>query len=191
MENLINLAIIYLLSIPALVALLVALPALFPTRTQRAAAVAAHLPIRAAAVGVVNLGFFTLLSLGFFVLGEATGQGIFSIPGLLLLSLLLMLSAVGLGGVAPLTGQRLLPAAPPFRQTLTGALVLTLAAYAPLIGWLILFPYLLALGLGALLLGFFIRPGQPGQSNQPAPPPPSDLIPTPPSDPPPLESPLP
>lgn len=188
MENLINLGIIYLLSIPPLVALLVAMPALFPTRTQRAAAVATHLPIRAALVGFVNLGFFTLLSVGFFVLGEATGQGIFAIPGLLLLSLLLMLSAVGLGGVAPLAGQRLLPTAPPFRQTLTGALALTLAVYAPLIGWLILFPYLLALGLGALLLGFFIRPVQPGQPN---PSPITNPIPTPPSDPPPLEAPLP
>lgn len=143
------------------VALFMAVAALFVGRVERGRRAADDSPGRSFAVGAVNVLFLGALGLGFSALVDATGQDVFQLPALLFLSLLAILVTFGLTCVAVLLGSRLFPTASPFRRRLGGGIVLTLAALTPFVGWFGLLPYAAFLGSGAMILGL-LRGAAPG-----------------------------
>ena len=165
MDSLVSYAILLLLSAITFASLFAAVLGLFPARVGHIRTTLQLTPIRAAVVGAINLTFFGLLTLGSFALGEATGIQLLALPGVLIIAVLLAVIALGLTGTAALLGERLLPSQSALRQVALGGMALSTACYAPLVGWFVLFPCLMAIALGAFILSFFVRP---------APPPPDD-----------------
>ncbi len=130
------------------------LQTLFPTRTERTRQMAETSPVRAFFVGLVNFLFFGTICLISITFGEKV-HGIFLIPGFIVLGLLILALALGLGGIVQLTGNRLFPEKSPLTRTVWGTSTLYLACLTPFVGWFGLFIYIGFLGIGAFILTFF------------------------------------
>ncbi len=135
-----------------LVALFVAMGALFPRQIADVQSKSSDMPGRSFLLGLVNVVFLSVIA------AALSGAGDFpQLIALLLFAILVIGLAFGLAGMAPLIGERLLPESSGVRQTGWGAAIMVVASLTPFIGWFLLFPYLSFRGLGALLLGLFAR----------------------------------
>ena len=67
----------------------------------------------------------------------------------------------GLAALAQLTGARFNGSATPLGQDLRGGLLLVLVCLAPYVGWFIFTPAILSTAIGAGMLTFFQRKGNP------------------------------
>ncbi len=135
-----------------LVALFVAMGALFPRQIVAVKSTGSAMPGRSFLLGLINVLFLSV------IVAALSGGGDF--PQLLALLLFAVLGvglAFGLAGMAPLIGERLLPESSGFRQAAWGAAIMVVASLTPFIGWFLLFPYLSFRGLGAFILGLFTR----------------------------------
>lgn len=155
MNEAIGLLIIVLLLAGAIAAYCVAMVLFFGRAVTNAEVTVTVAPWRAFGVGLVNLLFFgtiAVLSLG---VADSTGIGVLSLPALVALVLVGMGWSVGLTALARVAGARLLPTANGFQQVAAGAALLTVASLLPVVGWFILLPYLLFVGLGASIMSLF------------------------------------
>ncbi len=133
-----------------LAALLATLIYLLPQRVSRARHALQRAPGRAFLVGLANALFFGILAALFSQGGDLGG-----LLALLILLALLALAAIGLAGTLLLLRERIYAPAPStLAVTLKTGLLLIAAALAPIIGWFVLAPILLLVGLGAALLGW-------------------------------------
>jgi hypothetical protein len=137
------------------------LAALFPDRVARTRAAASAMPGRAFVVGLVNWVFFAAVVLALLALTQWTNVQLFALPAFAIAVAVAVAAIFGLAGVVELIGGRLLTHTPGARRTGLGALALTWACALPFIGWFALLPYVLALGLGAVILSLLVsyRPG--------------------------------
>ena len=140
----------------ALPALLVFLNTIFTRTTERAAhrlAYGRKLPLLTGILMLIIIGGpgLVLLSMG----------SIFQLIGTLIIFGLLLWAFAGLGAVARLVGYRLSEMgnrdSNSITEVLSGAVVLTFAIAFPLVGWVIIFPVGLVLGIGATTLSLFKR----------------------------------
>ena len=65
------------------------------------------------------------------------------------------LAGFGLSSVVNMVGERVMPEQSLLKRTFWSTLLLCLASALPLVGWFLLLPYLLAIGIGGVILGFF------------------------------------
>ena len=133
-------------------AFFVVLSALFPGRIARVQAAAAAMPGRAIVVGLVNWIFFAAVVLALLALTQWTHVQLLAVPALAIAAVVALAAIFGLAGVVEMLGARLLVNTPGPRRTSLGALVLAWACALPYAGWFVLLPYVLALGLGAVIL---------------------------------------
>lgn len=148
MTDLMSAAILTLLGFVTLVALLTTLTYLIPQRAERSRQILQERPGRAFVIGLVNLLFFGVLAAVFSQAGEAGG-----LLGLIILLTLLGLSVIGLTGLLLLLRHRFYP---PHEETNHSLLAVTVRSsailmagfLAPVVGWFILAPILLIVGLG-------------------------------------------
>jgi hypothetical protein len=133
-------------------AFFIVLSALFPDRVSRVRAVASAMPGRSVVVGLVNWIFFAAVVLALLALTQWTHIQLLALPALAIAAVLALAAIFGLAGVVELVGERLLVHTPGARRTGLGALVLAWACALPYAGWFALLPYVLALGLGAVIL---------------------------------------
>lgn len=150
----VGVVIVGLASAVTLVALFLAVAALFRDKTDRARRAADESPGRSFVIGAVNVLFLSALGFGFSALAEGVAQ-VLQLPAVLFLSLLAILIVFGLSAAAALIGERLFPAAGAYRRRLGGSVVLVLASLAPFVGWFGFFPYVVCLGSGGFILGLF------------------------------------
>ena len=135
-----------------LVALFVAMGALFPRQIADVKSKSSDMPGRSFLVGMINVVFLSV------IIAALSGGGDFpQFVALLLFAILVIGLAFGLASMAPLIGERLLPKSSELRQAGWGAAIMVVASLTPFIGWFLLFPYLSFRGLGAFLLGLFAR----------------------------------
>jgi hypothetical protein len=124
--------------------------ALFPERVAAMRAQADAAPLRAFVIG------FNVLFIGLVVLAVlanvAERSPVLWLPALVLLGALLIAASFGLSAYAQKVGEALQPHATPLRQSVAGAVLLYWACLLPGIGWFLLLPYLLCIGVGACLL---------------------------------------
>ena len=109
-------------------------------------------------IGLVNVLFFLPVSLILLSLSNATGgllAAIIMLPGLLLLGVLLGLASFGLTCIVNRIGEQIMPEQSLVKRTFWGTLFLSLACGLPFVGWFLLLPYILIIGVGAAILGFF------------------------------------
>lgn len=141
----------------SVVALFIALRALFGELIEDTHRIAEQAPGRAFLIGLVNFLFaYGLVAL----LGAwAGGSGLQFLEFLPLIILILFVIALlfGLAGMVDLVGARLFPERSGWRKVAGSAATLTLACFTPFVGWFGLFPYLGLRGLGAFILMLFAR----------------------------------
>jgi hypothetical protein len=138
-----------------LVAFFLVLSALFPERIARTRRLAGRAPGRSLALGLLNAIFLSTLAVALLAISEWTRMRVLGVPALLVVGLATLTACFGLAGVAQLVGERLLPDRGPALRQAAGALAAGLACALPFVGWFLLLPYLLLLGLGAFVLSFF------------------------------------
>lgn len=139
----------------SLVALFLAVSALFARRIERARRAADDAPGRAFFIGAANVLFLTAFAIGLSALAENSAVEVLQVPAVLIFSLVAILLVFGLTAVSLLVGERLFPAASAFRSRAGGGAVLALASLAPFVGWFGFFPYACFLGAGGFILGLF------------------------------------
>jgi hypothetical protein len=139
-----------------LAAFFTVLAALFTDRIARVQAAASAMPGRSVVVGLVNWIFFAAVVMALLALSEWTKIRLLTIPALAVAVLVVVAAIFGLAGVVELIGTRLLVHIPGPRRTGLGALVLAWACALPFIGWFALLPYVLAMGLGAVILSLLV-----------------------------------
>ncbi len=127
-----------------LAALLVLLPALLPGRVARAQQVAQNNPGRSFVIGLVNFLFFGVLAAIFTNGGEVGG-----LIALLISLAILAITAVGLAALNQIVQARLYPKDEGVRVGLKTAVLLIAGGMVPVLGWLVVAPILLLVGLGA------------------------------------------
>lgn len=140
-----------------IVALFMALRALFGELIEDTRRIAEQAPGRSFLIGLVNFLFaYGLVSL----LGAwAGGSGLRFLESLSLVIIVLFVIGLvfGLSGMVDLVGERLLPERSGWRKVAGSAATLILACITPFVGWFGLFPYLGFRGLGAFILMLFAR----------------------------------
>jgi hypothetical protein len=155
MNDVIGLLIVVLLLTGAIAAYCVAMALFFGQAVTTAELSATLAPWRAFGVGLVNLLFFGTVAVLSAGVADSTGIALLSIPALVALLLVGIGWSIGLTALARMAGARLLPTHNGFQQIAAGATVLTLASLLPLVGWFILLPYLLFVGLGVAIMSLF------------------------------------
>jgi hypothetical protein len=131
---------------------------LFPEQISKTRNILQQTVRRSFWIGLVNVLFFLPVSLILLSLSNATGgllAAIILLPGLLLLGVLLGLASFGLTCIVNRIGEQILPEQSLLKRTFWGTLILSLACGLPFVGWLLLLPYILIIGVGAAILGFF------------------------------------
>lgn len=149
MTDLISAAILAITGYLTLVALLTTTAYLIPQRAERTRQILQGKPGRAFIIGLVNFLFFGILAAVFNQGGDIGG-----LLGLIIILALLGLSIVGLTGLLLLLRSRFYP---PHEETAHSLLAVTVRSsailvaglLAPAVGWFILAPILLIMGLGS------------------------------------------
>lgn len=140
------------------VGLMVVLPAvwllfgaLWPAAVQRAQE---RIPRKPYSTFFIGLGVALLVTTVVAVLGNVN----LAPPAMLLSALSMGLSLVGVSALARHVGSRLSsPGDAAWKPHLRGGIVLALSFLVPFLGWLLIFPVALVLGLGAATLAVFKR----------------------------------
>ena len=153
------LSIVILLTI-SLAAYFLVIGTLFTARMEKTQRVINAMPGRALGVGLVNVLFFGVIAVVLFSIAESANgflKGILTIPALVIAALLMILLSLGLTGMVNSFSTKLFADVILWRRNLWGAVILCLASALPFVGWLLLFPYLGFVGVGAVILSFFQR----------------------------------
>ncbi|MBI9048745.1 MAG: hypothetical protein JEZ00_04985 [Anaerolineaceae bacterium] len=144
-----------ILTVICLIALFLAIGALFPRRTNLVYQALEQMPQRALLLGLINTLFVTALTLGFGALAETTGLEFLLLLPLILLIIFAIALAFGLTSVAQMIGVRLNSDLSINRRNMFGSLTMIVGCLTPYIGWFGLFIYVSLLGMGSVILSFF------------------------------------
>lgn len=130
--------------------------ALFTNRVNKTQNVINQTPGRSFGLGMVNFLFFGSIAFVLLSIAENTGpfvKGLLTIPALLLLTFLIVLSSIGLVGMVKVLSERIFPDLTSWKQTVWGSVILCFACALPFVGWFLLIPYVLFISIGAAILG--------------------------------------
>jgi hypothetical protein len=161
MSDILRLFVAILILTLGLAAYFLVVNALFSQRVARTKTIASDMPGRSFGIGLVNFAFFFVIAVILISVADKIDNGFFKgvviLPALLILAFLAIMLTFGLTGIANLIGERILPDAASWKQTVCGAVCLCFACALPFVGWFLLFPYLGFVGIGAFILGVFRR----------------------------------
>jgi len=160
MDQLFRNVIIFILLVPSLFGFFAVLGVLFPKRVIKTQNILQQTTSRSFWIGFINLLFLLPISILLFSIGERVSSGlkvIVTFPALIILAILIGLASFGLLGLVNRVGEKLMPDQPILKRTFLGTLLLSLACALPFVGWFLLLPYVLILGVGAVILSFFQR----------------------------------
>jgi hypothetical protein len=158
MEQLFRVLVIFLLLALSLFGFFAVMNVLFPRQVSRTQNILQQTYGRSFWIGLVNILFFLPIALLLFSLGDGTAgplKVILTIPALFLLAALLGLASFGLLSIVNMVGERTVPDQSTLKQIFWGTFLLSLACALPFVGWFLLLPYVLMIGVGATILGFF------------------------------------
>jgi hypothetical protein len=153
MDQPVGLLVAFLALVAVLFGLFAGASALVPRLVWLAQRAAEESPGRSLLIGVVNTVFVLAISMTFL----ANRGPILTFLGGLIAAAGMAALAIGLAGVVTMVGKRLTRQATGLGEIFAGTLVLTLASAAPFLGWFVVLPALVFLGLGGFILGWFRR----------------------------------
>jgi hypothetical protein len=147
--------IIILLTI-SLASYFLVISALFTNRVSKTQNVINQTPGRSFGLGMVNFLFFGAIAFALLSIAESTGafiKGLLTIPALLILTFLIALSSIGLTSMVKVLSERIFPDLTSWKQIIWGSVVLCFACALPFVGWFLLIPCVMFIGIGAAILG--------------------------------------
>lgn len=134
--------------------------ALFTNRITKTQNVINLTPGRSFGLGMVNFLFFGAITFGLLSIAESTRpfiKGLLTIPALLILTFLIVLSSIGLTSMVKVLSERIFPDLTSWKQMLWGSAILCFACALPFVGWFLLIPCVMFIGIGAAILGIVQR----------------------------------
>ena len=158
MEPLLRILILFILIPLCLFGFFTVLNILFPQRLSKTRNILQSTLNRSFWIGLVNVLFLLPVSVVLLSLGNTTSgllSAMIMLPGLLLLGVLLSLASFGLTCIVNMVGEQSMPDQNLLKRTFWGTLLLSLAGALPFVGWFLFLPYVLIIGVGAAILGFF------------------------------------
>jgi len=158
MEPLLRILILFILIPLCLFGFFTVLNILFPQRLSKTRNILQSTLNRSFWIGLVNVLFLLPVSVVLLSLGNTTSgllSAMIMLPGLLLLGVLLSLASFGLTCIVNMVGEQSMPDQNLLKRTFWGTLLLSLAGALPFMGWFLFLPYVLIIGVGAAILGFF------------------------------------
>ena len=148
MNEIIGITFITLISGLTLTALLMLHVFLIPYRVEQARQAIEHAPGRAFLIGLVNMLFFGVLAAIF-----ANGGDVGGLIALIILLALGSFSLIGLSGIILTLRERIYPDSTGngLKEGMKTAVFIIIASLTPFIGWFVLAPILLIIGLGGAI----------------------------------------
>jgi len=144
---------ISILALITLVASFIFIRGLFPIRVNKIRATMENQWKRSFWLGLVNTVLITIFVVGFGSLGD--GSPIFYIPAFGVYGAFLIGLLYGLSAFIQILGERLFPELNPVKRDIKAGAVFLLTSLLPFVGWFLLFPYVLSLSVGAVVITLF------------------------------------
>lgn len=142
-----------ILFLVALVASLIFIRGLFPLRVNRIRQTLENDWKRSFWIGLLNTVLITIFVLG---LGSLADHApIFFFPAFGIYGAFLIGLLYGLAAFIGTLGDRLFPDQPPVKRDIRAGAVFLLASLLPAVGWFLLFPYVISLAVGAVVITLF------------------------------------
>jgi len=152
MENIV-IVLISLLALVTLVAALIFIRGLFPLRVEKVQLALDDQWKRSFWLGLVNTVFISIFVFGLGSLAE--NNPIIFVPTLAIYGCFLIALLFGLSAFIQILGLRLFPDAPPVKRDIKSGSILLLTGLLPFVGWFLLFPYVICLAVGGVVLALF------------------------------------
>ena len=152
METL-SMILLSILSLITLIAALIFIRGLFPRRVEKVQSALENHWKRSFWLGLVNTVLITILVLGLGSLGN--NVPIFYIPTFAIYGIYLIGLLFGLAAFVQLLGGHLFSESAPVQRDIRAGAVFLLTGLLPVVGWFLLFPYVVCLGIGAVVLTIF------------------------------------
>ncbi len=147
---------IILISIAALITLVASfifIRGLFPVRVSKIQATLENNWKRSFWLGLMNTVLITIFVFGFGSLGN--GSPILYIPAFAMYGAFLIGLLFGLSAFVQILGERLFPDHNPVKRDIKAGSVFLLTSLLPFVGWFLLFPYVISLSAGAVVITLF------------------------------------
>jgi len=145
--------ILSILSLITLIASFVFTRGLFPRKVDLIQATLEDHWKRSFWLGLVNTIFVTILVLGLGALGN--NIRVFYLPAFAIYGVFLIGLLFGLTAFVQLLGERLFPERTPVQRDIRAGAIFLLTGMLPVVGWFLLFPYVICLSIGAVVLTLF------------------------------------
>ena len=162
METL-SIILLSLISLITLIAALIFTRGLFPRRVEKVQSALENHWKRSFWLGLVNTVLITIFVLGLGSLGN--NVPLFYIPTFAIYGIFLIGLLFGLTAFIQLLGGRLFPERTPVQRDIRAGAVFLLTGLLPVVGWFLLFPYVVCLGIGAVVLALFSKNPSPEKSD--------------------------
>ena len=140
-------------SLVALVASLILMRGLFPIHVDRVRQTLENHWKRSFWIGLLNTILITIFVFGLASLAESAP--IFYIPAFGIYGAFLIGLLYGLAAFISILGDRLFPDLSPVKKDIQAGAVTLLASLLPMVGWFLLFPYVISLAVGAVVITLF------------------------------------
>lgn len=147
---------VVLLSILALITLVASFiffRGLFPVRVSKIQSTLENHWKRSFWLGLMNTILISIFVIGFGSLGN--GSPIFYIPAMAMYGAFLIGLLFGLSAFVQILGERLFPDLNPVVRDIKAGSVFLLTSLLPFVGWFLLFPYVISLSVGAVVITLF------------------------------------
>ncbi len=137
----------------SLVASIIFIRALFPDRVEMIQTTLEDNWKRSFWLGLVNTVLVTIFVIGLASLGG--GGPILYFPAFAIYAVFLIALLYGLSAFVQILGDRLFPDMSPVKRDVKAGSVFILTSLLPFVGWFLLFPYVISLSIGAVVITVF------------------------------------
>ena len=144
---------IFLLALVTLIAALIFIRGLFPLRVEKVQSALEDQWRRSFWLGLVNTVFISIFVFGLGSLSE--NAPILYVPTFAVYGIFLIGLLFGLSAFIQILGSRLFPDALPVKRDIKSGSILLLTSLLPFVGWFLLFPYVICLAVGGVVLALF------------------------------------
>jgi len=144
---------ISILALITLVASLIFIRGLFPVRVSKVQDTLENNWKRSFWLGLVNTVLITIFVFGFGSLGN--GSPLFYFPAFAMYGAFLIGLLFGLSAFVQILGERLFPNLNPVKRDVKAGSIFLLTSLLPFVGWFLLFPYVISLSVGAVVITLF------------------------------------
>ena len=148
-----SIILVTLISLVTLIAAIIFTRTLFPARVEKVHSALENHWKRSFWLGLANTVFITVIALG---LGSlANNAPLLYVPTFTIYSAFLIGLLFGLAAFVQFLGNRLFPDHPALQKDIRAGSITLLTGLLPFVGWFLLFPYVICLSVGGVVLAIF------------------------------------